>query len=146
MALKASTGLRNAMLVTGSLKSQLDGGFIDIYAGSVPADADAAIGSATVLCTITQDGDGSTGLTLAATAASGAVSKANEVWAGTNDSSGTATFWRFYKTGDTGALSTTAIRLQGIAATSGAELILTSTALAGGAQQNIDYFSVALPS
>lgn len=146
MSLKASTGLRNKMLDTGSLKSRLDGGFIKIYAGAVPTDADATLGSATLLCTITKNGDGVTGLTLAAAAVSGAISKNTDVWSGTNATSGTATFWRFIKTGDTGAASTTDERLQGLAATSGAELILTSTALAGGAPQNIDYFSVALPA
>jgi len=146
MTLRASTGLRNAMLVTGSLKSQLDLGFIKIYAGTVPSDADQSLGSATLLCTITKNGDGVTGLTIAATAAAGAVAKANEIWSGTNATSGTATFWRFIKTGDTGALSTTEVRLQGNAATSGSELVMTSTTLAGGAPQNIDYFTVALPA
>ena len=47
MALKASTGLRNAMMTTGSLKSRLDLGFIKIYAGTVPATADDTLGSAT---------------------------------------------------------------------------------------------------
>ena len=121
MALKASTALRNNMLVTGSLKSQLDGGFIKIYAGTVPSDADSSIGAAVLLCTITKNGDGTTGLSMASVAALGAISKANEVWQGVNALSGTATFWRFVKTGDTGAASTTEVRLQGNAATSGSE-------------------------
>ena len=146
MALKASTGLRNAMLTTGSLKSQLDLGFIKIYAGSVPADADATLGAATLLCTITKNGDGVTGLTMATPAVGGALQKATEVWSGTNATSGTASFWRFIKTGDTGGASTTDLRLQGLAATSGSELVMTSVTLAGGAPQNIDYFSVALPA
>ncbi len=119
MTLKASTGLRNKMLDTGSLKSRLDGGFIKIYAGAVPTDADATLGSATLLTTITKDGDGVTGLTLAAAAVSGAISKNTDVWSGINATSGTATFWRFIKTGDTGGASTTDERLQGLAATSG---------------------------
>lgn len=146
MSLKASTGLRNAMLVTGSLKSQLDLGFIKIYAGTVPTDADQSLGAATLLCTITKNGDGVTGLTIAATASAGAVAKFNEIWSGTNATTGTASFWRFIKTGDTGTLSTTEVRLQGTAATSGSELVMTSTSLAGGAPQNIDYFTVALPA
>jgi hypothetical protein len=146
MTLKASTGLRNYMLVTGSLSAALQGGFIKIYAGAVPADADAALGSATVLCTISVDDDGVTGLSLDTTAVAGSVTKADEVWSGTNTATGTASFWRFYKTGDTGALSTTAIRLQGNAATSGSELIMTTVSLASGAPQNIDYFAVALPA
>ncbi len=146
MSLKASTGLRNYMLDTGSLKAALALGFIKIYAGTVPADADASLGSATLLCTITKNGDGVTGLSLAASAVSGAIAKAAETWSGTNATSGTASFWRLTKTGDTGLASTTDIRLQGVAATSGAELIMTSVTLAGGAPQNIDYFTVALPA
>ena len=146
MALKASTGLRNAMLTTGSLKSRLDGGFIKIYAGAVPSDADASLASATLLCTITKNGDGVTGLTMATPAVGGALSKAAEVWSGTNVTGGTASFWRFIRTGDTGGASATEERLQGLAATSGSELVLTSVTLSGGATQNIDYFSVALPA
>ena len=145
MALKASTGLRNGMLVTGSFKNQMDLGFIKIYAGAVPADADSALGSAILLCTVSLNST-ATGLTIAATATAGAVSKANEVWSGVNATSGTATFWRHVLTGDTGVLSTTEKRLQGIAATSGSELVMTSTTLSGGATQTIDYYSVALPA
>lgn len=146
MTLRASTALRNNMLVTGSLKSQLDGGFVKIYSGAVPFDADSSLGSAVLLCTVTKNGDGLTGLSMATVAALGAVSKANEVWQGTNATSGTATFWRYVRTGDTGTTSTTEVRLQGNAATSGSELVMTSVSLSGGATQTIDYFSVALPS
>lgn len=145
MALKASTALRNNMLVTGSLKSQLDGGFIKIYSGTIPVDADASIGAAQLLCTISVGGVG-TGLTLDATAALGTIAKANEIWQGVNTTTGTATFWRFVKTGDTGGTSTTEVRLQGNAAVSGSELVMTSVTLVQGATQTIDYFSVSLPA
>lgn len=145
MTLRASTGLRNAMLVTGSLKSQLDTGFIKIYGGAVPVDADAAIATATLLSTISVASTG-TGLSIDTVATNGAVSKANEIWSGVNATGGVATFWRFVKSADTGNLSTTEVRLQGLAATSGTELVMTSTTLVGGATQNIDYFSVALPA
>ena len=146
MALKTSTALRNAMLVTGSLKNQLDGGFIKIYNGTPPVDADTSLGSAVLLCTITKNGDGVTGLTINTTATGGSVSKANEVWSGNNVAGGLATFWRFVKTGDTGTTTTTEVRLQGLAATSGSELVMTNVTLASGAPQNIDFFSVALPA
>ena len=54
MAIKTSTGLRNAMLATGSAKAALDGGRINIYAGAAPATADDAVGGATLLCAITR--------------------------------------------------------------------------------------------
>lgn len=143
--LRVSTGLRNAMLITDSLKANLDGGFIKLYAGAVPTDADADLGAATVLCTITKNGDGVTGLTMAAAAVAGSLSKFAETWSGTNATSGTASFWRFYKTGDTGTASTTDLRLQGLAATSGSELVLTNVVLTGGATTSIDYCAFALP-
>lgn len=143
MSLKASTSIRNKMLVTGSLKSILDGGFIKIYSGAVPADADAAILSAQLLCTISDDG---AGLIMNPVAAGGAMTKANDVWSGTNVLGGTATFWRFVKTGDTGTSTTIEDRLQGLAATSGSELVMTSINLSLNAPQNIDYFSIALPA
>lgn len=52
MALKTSTGLRNGVLSGGSLKSRLDGGRINIYAGTPPATADDAVGAATLLLSL----------------------------------------------------------------------------------------------
>lgn len=146
MSLFTSTGLRNAMLVTGSMKSQLDGGFVKIFGGTVPADADSDIGAATTLCTISLNGT-ATGLTFNASASAGTVTKTTaEVWSGTNALTGTATFWRFYKTGDTQGASTTALRLQGLASTSGSDLVMTSISLVSAAPQNVDYFSLTLPA
>ena len=54
MALKASTGLRNKLMDTGSLKSILAGGLIKVYGGAVPADADAAA-TGTLLCIISNN-------------------------------------------------------------------------------------------
>jgi hypothetical protein len=145
MTLKASTGLRNKILDTGSLKSTMALGFINIYAGTVPADADASIGSATLLCTISNNSTG-TGLTLD-TAAAGVLPKtSSETWSGVNAASGTASFYRHVAVGDDGTASTTQARLQGSVATSGAELNLTSTALSSGATQNVDFYSINLPT
>jgi hypothetical protein len=145
MTLRTSTGLRNAMMVTGSLKSQLDGGYINIYGGAPPTDADSSIGASTILCTVTLNGT-ATGLTIDAVATNGACTKANEVWSGINLLSGTATYWRFILPGDTGGASTTAKRLQGLASTSGSELVMTSINLVAAAPQNVDFFSVGLPA
>ena len=61
MALLASTGLRNQVLDTGSIKSALANGFIRVYSstiGNIPATADAAIdgGVHTLLLTVYGDG------------------------------------------------------------------------------------------
>lgn len=147
MALQISTGLRNALLGTGSLKSILALGFIRIYSGTPPATADAAIGGGnTLLCTISVASSG-TGLTFEASATGGVLPKnASEVWSGVNAASGTATFFRHVAVGDTAALSTTEARMQGAIATAGAELNLSSVGLTSGATQTIDYYTAAVPT
>lgn len=142
--MKLSTGLRNALLSGGSLKASLDGGEIRIYSGTVPADADASIGSATLLVTIK---NGGSGINFASSAASGVLNKASaETWSGTNAATGTASFFRHVLSADTGASSTSAVRIQGTTAVAGADLNLTSVSLTSGATQTIDFYSVAMPA
>ena len=146
MAIKISTGLRNNLLTWGSLKDVFAAGFINIYGGAVPASADDALGSATLLCTISIGGSG-TGTNFDTTAASGVLQKApGEAWSGLNVASGTATFYRHVAYTDTGASSTTNPRIQGTVSTAGADLNLSSVSLTSGATQTIDYYSVAMPS
>lgn len=145
MTLKTSTGLRNKILDTDSLKTVMALGFVNIYAGSEPATADAALGGATLLCVVSNNSTG-TGLTLD-TAAAGVLPKTpSEVWSGVNGASGAATFYRHVAVGDDGTLSTTQPRIQGSIATFGAELNLTSTTLTSGATQTIDFYSIAEPT
>jgi hypothetical protein len=145
MSIKLSTGLRKAMMDTGSFKATMDGGFIKIYKGDVPANADAALGSAVLLCTITKDNDGTTGLTFATTATAGSLTKNADVWKGTNVDGGTASFYRFVKTGDSGASSTTDIRIQGLASTSGSDLVMSTTTFVFGADETINFCTYTLP-
>ena len=147
MALKASTGLRDKLMVTGSLKSLLDGGLIKIYSGAVPAAADDALGASVLLCTISNNSAG-TGITFATTTASAGVAQKTvaEVWSGVNAASGTASFYRHVAVADDGTLSTTQARLQGAVAVAGAELNLSSVALVSAATQTVDFYNVALPT
>ncbi len=142
--LKTSTGLRTAMLGTASARTALNLGKINIYSGAVPATADAAV-TGTLLCTITNNST-ATGITLD-TAVAGSIPKtAAEVWSGVNVATATASYYRHVGASDTGALSTTEPRVQGLIATSGAELNLTSVALSSGATQTIDFYSITLPT
>lgn len=146
MTVKLSTGLRNDLLVTGSLRSRMAAGFLKLYAGTVPATADASLGSATLICTISISGGG-TGINLETTAASGVVTKeTTETWSGTNAAAGTVTFFRYVAVGDDGTLSTTQNRIQGSIGLVGEDLNLSSVALSSGAPQNIDFFNIALPT
>jgi hypothetical protein len=145
MAFKESTGIRNANLVTGSITSLLNGGFIKIYSGPSPATADAAI-TGTLLCTISNNST-ATGLTFETSASGGSVTKKlAEVWSGVNAATGTAGYYRFVTPTDDGTLSTTQYRLQGDIATAGAELNLSSISLTAGATQTIDYFVYSRPT
>jgi hypothetical protein len=146
MTIKTSTGLRNALLGTGSLKATLNLGSMKIYAGSLPADADQAIGAATLLCTVTNNAT-ATGLTFDAAAANGVITKAPaEIWRGVNAATGVATFYRYVAPGDDGTLSTTQPRVQGSIATAGGDLNLSSTSLTATASQTVDYYSLSLPT
>lgn len=166
MTLKISDALANDLLDGSSLKSQLDGGFISIYAGPVPDTADEALdttvttGTHTLLVKIASDAvavdDGATGLTFAAAAASRAIVKtASETWQGRVHFLGkdqaqagvgplTATFYRFHKAADTtgefggsAAGGASTPRIQGTVGTSGADLNLTSVSLSDNASNTV---------
>lgn len=143
---KISTGLANALLTTGGLKETLAGCHLYVYAGTEPANADAALGGATLLCDYSGNGDGSA-LLLAANAASGQIEKEpTQVWQGTAVANGDATFFRFAMPADTGAASTTAVRLQGVVGNVGKELNLNDVTMALGAVQTITDFFFAQPT
>ena len=145
MAIKTSTGLRNAMLATGSAKAALDGGRINIYAGAAPATADAAVGGATLLCAITLNSTG-TGILFDTAAVNGVLAKKpSETWSGAIAATGTAAWYRHVAAADDGTLSTTAPRLQGTVALIGADLNCDPNFISGQPKV-IDHYVVALPT
>jgi hypothetical protein len=149
-ALYLSTGLRNGILVTGSVKNQLDSGFVKIYYGTIPADADATLGSATLILTLTESDDGSTGLTFEGTASNGVLEKTSaESWQGTVVSAGTnaGTFYRWVLTGDTGGASTTEKRIQGtVGAGLDFDMALQSNSFTNAAVFTLPSYLLRLPS
>ena len=145
MAIKLSSGLRDHMLVTGSFKAGLDGGVMRIYAGTIPAAADDALASATLLCTISLDATG-TGITFESTVTAGIlVKKAAEIWRGQIATSGTATFFRFVPIADDGTASTTAKRIQGTVNVVGADLNFSSVSFVAPNYKIIDSLNVTIP-
>ena len=145
MTIKASTGLRNALLDSGPLKELLNAGFLHLYGGTVPASADAA-SSGNLLCVIS-NASSATGLTFEPTATNGELPKnVSEVWSGVCSAGGVCTHYRFVGPSDTGAASTTDFRIQGTVGTAGTDIIITNPTLSNGATQTIDYYSVALPT
>lgn len=146
MTTKASTGLRNHLLATGSLREALNGGFLELYSGTEPATADAAVPVGTLLLRIYSDGT-SAALNLAATAVDGFIEKStSETWSGTVITDGKATWFRFVGPSDGAGASTTAPRLQGSVARAGGDLNISVVDLVSGAPQAINYFTVAIPS
>ena len=145
MAIKNSTGLRNAMLASGSAKAALDGGRINIYAGAAPATADDAVGGATLLCAITLNSTG-TGILFDTAAVNGVLAKKpSETWSGSIVATGTATWYRHVAAADDGTLSTTAPRLQGTVALIGADLNIDPNFISGQTKV-IEHYVIALPT
>lgn len=144
MLIQLSTGAVDAMIGSTGLAGALEAGGMElrIYAGTLPADADAAIGGATLLVTIK---NGASALTWD-NPAGGIISKpAGETWSGTAVATNTATFGRFVVTADTGALSTTAVRIQGDVATIGAFINLDNPAMVSGAVQTVNSAQLIQP-
>ncbi len=144
---KFSTGLRTSMLGTDGLKAALgSSALLKIYAGTVPADADAALGGATLLCTVSDASTG-TGLTLDTPAGASVSKLGSQVWSGVNAATNTATFFRLVAGADDGTASTSAPRVQGtVSATGLGDMLLTSTTFTSTETFTLNYFSVALPS
>jgi len=146
MAFKFSTGLRNGMMGASGFKALMDNCFVDIYQGTEPATADAALGGATLLCRLTVSGDGTTGLTFG-TPTGAVLSKASaEAWSGTASNTGVGSFFRVVKTGDTGDLSASALRVQGSVGTLGADMNLSNPSFTSGTPFTLNVFNVALPT
>lgn len=150
MAFQYSTGFRDDLLDTGSLKSIFDDGYIKVYAASaIPETADDALVGETLLVTYSDNDQGigvGQGLDLEATASGGAIAKASgQTWSGTAVATGTGLFWRYEQSGDTGGASTTEKRIQGTIGGAGADIIVQSTTFTSSVLYTLDYFSISIP-
>lgn len=156
---KFSLASRNGLCNSTGLKEQFDGGKLYLFAGDIPANADAAldmVAEHTQVVVITNNG-GATGLTFA-TATNGSLGKTvAEIWKGIVALSGaenaltaiTPTFYRYCAGTDNGraaANTATGYRAQGTVGglNSGADLQLQFATLTVGAEQPVGAFSWAL--
>ena len=145
MGMKISTGLAKGLLDTGSLSDLLDGMTLKIYGGTEPASADAALGSATLLCEISLDGTGDP-ISFDPAAVQNVLQKnSSETWKGTVQNTGVATFCRMELGSDTGNSSTSEVRIQGDVGIAGKFLNLSSTSLTASAEQVIANLAIAIP-
>jgi sorbitol-specific phosphotransferase system component IIA len=135
MAFRLSMGLRNGMLGTAGMNfyELLNNGWMDIFSGSQPIDADQAE-TGVKLCRIsstcgTNVGDG---LQLG-TSGNGILPIGSPAWQGVVEVAGVAGWFRYYGSAGTGGSagsSNTAIRFDGSVAVSGGDLNLSHTDLA----------------
>jgi hypothetical protein len=147
MALRLSTGTRQALLDTADFQSEFAVSFINIYTGTQPATADTAA-SGTLLATIYSNNPTDTvGISFDSPVA-GTIGKAvAETWAGTAVATGTAGWYRLYEAGGNPAiLSTTESRIDGNISTSGANMNMSSTTVTIATVQTVSTFDVTLPA
>jgi hypothetical protein len=150
--MKISKGLQEALALAAI--SELDGTVVKIYGSPtsqsaadalIPTNAYDAIGSATLLATISVDGGG-TGVTFETSPINGVIYKNTaETWVGDIVASGYASFYRMELAADDGSSSTSAVRVQGTVGVVGKDLILASAYLTLGQEQRIDSFVLAVP-
>ena len=123
---------RNAML--DAVRAGYNSGKLRIYSGSVPANADAALGGATLLAELTLNAT-------AFPAASSGVLTANAITSDSSaDATGTASFFRLLDSSGATVLA------QGAVSTSGAELNLATTSIVTGVIVAVSSFTVTIPA
>jgi len=118
----------------GSLKDLFRNGVLDIFSGIQPTDADTTE-SGTKLVRITLSsgafvaGTATNGINLG-TATDGVIGKdSDETWSGVGLVTGNAGWFRFYDNAATTGASTSAIRLDGAIATTGAQMSMSNTTI-----------------
>lgn len=117
MALNTSLSNAQASVAADAVCANANSGFIDILSGTQPATANTAITSQVVLATVTFNAT-------AFAAASNGVATANAIGSDASaDASGTATWFRAYKSDHTSVL------FDGSVGTSGANLNLLTTTI-----------------
>ena len=109
---------------------------INIYSGTVPSDADTALGAQVLLAQLTMSG---TSFPAATDLAPGARITANSITADSSaDATGTAAFFRVLtQSGGT-------VIAQGTAGTSSADLVLNTTSITAGSTVSITSFTITL--
>ncbi len=131
MAYSVTAARRNAML--DNLTATLDGGSLRIYDGTPPANADASLGSNTLLAQLTLNAT-------AFAAASGGTATANAITADSSaDATGTATFFRLLTSGATVVLQGTVSATGG-----GGDLQLGTTSITTGLTVSVSSLTITL--
>jgi hypothetical protein len=129
--MKTAITSRNSEL--DSLAALLNNGYLRIYSGTEPATPETALSGNTLLAELRFNA------TAFGASASGVIT-ANAITADTsNDATGTATFFRAFKSDGT------TVVLQGTVGTSASDINLNSTAIQIAAQTSVSSFTVTDP-
>jgi hypothetical protein len=148
---RKSIALANAELGTDFLANLLDGGFIYIYAGTVPDSPEDDVGAAVLLCKLYSNYPTNTlGLGFDSTIANGTLSKdPAETWKGPTLATGDAAFWRWSMGSDdnTSPAGSSDYRLQGLCG-HGANfsMNMATTLITSGATFQLDGWGYVLPA
>jgi hypothetical protein len=115
-----------------ALARLLDNGYLRLYSGSQPTNADTALGAQVLLAELRFNAT-------SAPAASAGVLTFNAITSDTAaDATGTAAFYRALKSDGTSVV------MDGSVGTSSADLVLNSTAIQSGAQVDVTSFAVTV--
>ena len=143
MTIRLSTGLRNKVNDSGLVDAFDTNGRVNIYSGAQPASANDAA-SGTLLATLTLAADAVT-----AASSGGAITFAAIASDTSIDATGTAGWFRVYRTGDTApgsAANATDRRLDGNVSTSGADLNFDSVSFVAAGTAAISSLTLTLPA
>ncbi len=135
----------------GSLQELLKDGVIRVYSGSQPSSADDAETGSLLLKITVSSGDFTPGSPTNGLEIQGPIDgviniKDGEIWSGKGLSDGVAGWFRYYDNLEqTGAVKS-AVRLDGVCGTSGAQLNMSSTSIKAGATTTVDSFEITMPA
>lgn len=136
MAMKITTG--SADVILNALGAECNSGVLRIYDGTEPATANTTLSSNNVLAELTLS---STAFGAPSTSGSDRMITAGTITADSSaDATGTATFFRVFKTGGS------TVVYQGTAGTSGQQLNLNSTSIIAGGNVSISSLTITMPT
>lgn len=132
MALNTQLAFNTADVANNAIAPLLNNGFLDIYDGSQPANADTAVGAQVKLARLTF------GATAFGASVNGVIT-ANAITAGTILATSTATWCRLWKSDGTTAV------MDGTVGTAGTNVVVGSAAFQSGAQATITSATFTTP-
>jgi hypothetical protein len=143
MAIRLSTGAQNGLAGSLGIKDLFNNGFIGVFSGGQPVDANQAE-TGILLATISAN-SGTTGVPLG-TAGAGQISKAATPWSGLCVVAGVAGWFRFYDANMTTGSNGTAVRMDGNIGVSGSDMVMSNTNMVLGATTTIDQAAFVVPA